>query len=260
MDLAVPSTIFTAPERSEAFRSGSFVLAMSSTCCFVTLPTFSLLGVPEPFGTPAALSSRIAAGGVFVMKEYDLSAYTVTTTGMISPFCEAVFALKFLQKSMMLTPCCPSAGPTGGAGVASPAGICSLTYPVIFFAILLASLARGSGLGTRDSNARARHRSPASFFASLALLIVLSCPVSRVPCPESRPLDLLDLQELKLHRGRAPENRDHDLQGRAVEVDVFDNSSEIREGAVGDPDVFPFFEGVLGLGLLLGGGDPMEDL
>jgi hypothetical protein len=127
--------ILTAAGRSPAFRSGSFVFAMSSTCCFVTLPTFSLFGVPEPFGTPAALSSRIAAGGVFVMNEYDRSAYTVTTTGMIRPFCEAVFALKFLQKSMMLTPCCPSAGPTGGAGVASPAGICSFTYPVIFFAI-----------------------------------------------------------------------------------------------------------------------------
>ena len=29
----------------------------------------------------------------------------------------------------------PRAGPTGGAGVAWPAGICSFTYPVIFCAI-----------------------------------------------------------------------------------------------------------------------------
>src|SRR5262249_7349730 len=87
---------------------------------FVTLPTFSLLGVPEPFGTPAAFSSRIEAGGVLVMKVYDRSAYTVITTGMMRPFCDAVFALKFLQKSMMLTPCWPRAGPTGGAGAALP--------------------------------------------------------------------------------------------------------------------------------------------
>src|ERR1700736_746692 len=60
------------------------------------------------------------------------------TTGMIRPFCDAVLALKFLQKSMMLTPCWPKAGPTGGAGVASPAGIWSLTYAVIFLAITLA--------------------------------------------------------------------------------------------------------------------------
>src|SRR5437899_10724232 len=47
----------------------------------------------------------------------------------------AVCALKFLQKSMMFTRCWPSAGPTGGAGVALPAGMCSLTYPVIFLAM-----------------------------------------------------------------------------------------------------------------------------
>src|SRR5713226_5733835 len=47
----------------------------------------------------------------------------------------AVFALNALQKSMMFTPCWPSAGPTGGAGVAFPAGICSLTCPITFFAI-----------------------------------------------------------------------------------------------------------------------------
>src|SRR2546427_12854043 len=46
-----------------------------------------------------------------------------------------VFALNALQKSMMLTPCWPSAGPTGGAGVALPAGMCSFTYPGIFFAM-----------------------------------------------------------------------------------------------------------------------------
>ena len=34
----------------------------------MTLPTLFLFGTPEPFCTPAALSSRIAAGGVLVMK------------------------------------------------------------------------------------------------------------------------------------------------------------------------------------------------
>ena len=43
--------------------------------------------------------------------------------------------MKALQNSMMLTPCGPKAVPTGGAGVALPAGICSLTEPVTFFAI-----------------------------------------------------------------------------------------------------------------------------
>src|SRR5258705_441559 len=64
-------------------------------------------------------------------------------------------------------------------------------------------------------------------------------------------LDLLDLQELELHGRRTPEDRDHDLQRRAVEVDVLDDAREIREGAVGDPDVLALLERVLGLGLLL---------
>src|SRR5215475_1973186 len=67
---------------------------------------------------------------------------------MISPswsFAE-VFALNALQKSMMFTPCCPSAGPTGGAGVALPAGICSLTCPITFFAILFSRYATSSPL------------------------------------------------------------------------------------------------------------------
>src|SRR5213592_4675090 len=61
----------------------------------------------------------------------------VITTGMIRPSWSLadVLALNALQKSMMLTPCGPSAVPTGGAGVALPAGICNLTCPVTFFAI-----------------------------------------------------------------------------------------------------------------------------
>ena len=51
------------------------------------------------------------------------------TTGMIRPSWSLadVFALNALQNSMMLTPCGPRAVPTGGAGVALPAGICNLT-------------------------------------------------------------------------------------------------------------------------------------
>src|SRR3990172_620895 len=59
----------------------------------------------------------------------------VTTTGRISPSWEFVCALNPLQNSMMLTPCWTSAGPTGGAGLALPAGICSLTTACTFFAM-----------------------------------------------------------------------------------------------------------------------------
>src|ERR1700704_3279077 len=52
---------------------------------------------------------------------------------MTFPRCDSVAALYALQNSMMLTPCWPSAGPTGGAGVACPAWICSLISPTAFF-------------------------------------------------------------------------------------------------------------------------------
>src|SRR5881409_1026099 len=54
---------------------------------------------------------------------------------MMRPFWSAVWALNALQNSMMLTPCWPSAGPTGGAGFACPPGICSLMSVRTFFAI-----------------------------------------------------------------------------------------------------------------------------
>src|SRR5580704_12715933 len=48
----------------------------------------------------------------------------------------AVLALNCLQKSMMFTPCGPSAVPTGGAGVALAAGNCNFTVAVTFLAII----------------------------------------------------------------------------------------------------------------------------
>src|SRR5579875_271968 len=49
------------------------------------------------------------------------------------PRWDSVAALYCLTKSMMLTPCGPSAVPTGGAGVAAPAGSCTLTTAASFF-------------------------------------------------------------------------------------------------------------------------------
>src|SRR5712692_5349980 len=54
----------------------------------------------------------------------------------MSPSWLLVWALKPLQNSMMLTPCWPRAGPTGGDGLAFPAVICSLTIAWTFFAML----------------------------------------------------------------------------------------------------------------------------
>src|SRR5579859_3412180 len=55
------------------------------------------------------------------------------STGMMLPRWLSVAAVYFLKKSMMLTPCGPSAVPTGGAGVAAPALSWTLTIALILF-------------------------------------------------------------------------------------------------------------------------------
>ena len=72
--------------------------------------------------TLAAFFKRTEAGGDFRMNVKLLSENTVITTGKIMPFWSFVLALNSLQNAMILTPCAPRAGPTGGAGFAAPAG------------------------------------------------------------------------------------------------------------------------------------------
>src|SRR5438093_4571871 len=105
---------------------------------------------------------------------------------MMRPSSFAVFALKFLQKSMMFTPCGPSAVPTGGAGVALPAAIWSFTIACTFFAI----------------NHEVQPRRPQNPQRELLSL----------RCRRSRRLDLLHLQKVEFHGRRAAEDGDHHLE------------------------------------------------
>ena len=68
MERAEPAIVRTAASRSAAVRSGSFALAMSSSCLRVTLPSFSVFGRLEPDVMPTACFSRVGAGGGLVMK------------------------------------------------------------------------------------------------------------------------------------------------------------------------------------------------
>src|SRR5579863_10735403 len=136
IERAVPLTIKSACSGSSVFRSGIFVRATSSACCLVSLPTLFRLGSPEALASPAAFLRRAETGGIFVMNWNERSSKTVMTAGIVMPASmDLVRSLNCLQKSMMLTPCWPSAGPTGGAGFAAPAGICSLITVLTFFAI-----------------------------------------------------------------------------------------------------------------------------
>src|SRR3954463_11193407 len=129
---------------------------------------------------------------------------------MISPSSLAVFALKFLQKSMMLTPCGPSAVPTGGAGVALPAAIWSFTIACTFFAIVLSYSPR-----------RTRRRTN---------LPVRPTGVTLVrPRPCRGPLNLLHLQKVELDGRRPAEDRHHHLQRVLVQVHFVDRAVEAGE-------------------------------
>src|SRR4030081_1216738 len=107
----------------------------------------------------------------------------VISTGTIRPSlaCGWVAALNSLQKPMMLTPCWPSAGPTGGEGFAFPAGSWSFTIPVIFFAIFY--LCGSSGLSRGLPRLR-----------------------------------LLHLHEIELDRGRSAEDADQHADAALVRI------------------------------------------
>src|SRR3712207_1943076 len=134
---------------------------------------------------------------------------------MIVPASGWVWALNALQNSMMLTPCWPSAGPTGGAGVAAPALIWSLMTAVNRF------------LGGMTS----------------FLVTGWSGPVAG-PRREVRAvggdgvlrLDLLDLVERELDRRLPAEDGDQHLQLLLLGVDLVDRGREGRERAVHDGD------------------------
>src|SRR5918992_3421025 len=98
----------------------------------------------------------------------------------------AVRSLKALMNSMMLMPCWPSAGPTGGAAVAAPAGAWTFSIARIFFAI----------------------RSPRGPCGADAPL-PLAC--GDAPASPSVLLELFDLEEVELHGRLATEDADEHL-------------------------------------------------
>src|SRR5262249_51824280 len=146
---AVPSMIRAACSTSRAFRSLNFFLAMSSTWALVTLlplylPPFLASGGIDSLpaflacGIFAAIFRSTAAGGDLILNSKLRSEYTVMTTGSISPFMSGllVLSLNCFTNMAMLTPWAPSAGPTGGAGVACPPGHWSLTNAVTCLAMV----------------------------------------------------------------------------------------------------------------------------
>src|SRR3990172_10838452 len=120
---------------------------------------------------------------------------------------------------MMLTPCCPSAGPTGGAGLALPPTICSLTIARTFFATWILRL-------------YLRIRSPTD-------------------------LDLLDLLEAQLRRGVPSKDGHHHLELALLYVDLSYLAGEVRQRPGHHAHLVT--HGEFGLGLVLLHSRGMQD-
>src|SRR3712207_4560078 len=112
---------------------------------------------------------------------------------------------------MMLTPCWPSAGPTGGAGVAAPALIWSLMTAVNRFLGGMTSFFVTGWNGPVAGSPRER----------------TSGGGRRGPCS-----DLRDLGEGQLDRRLAAEDGDQHLQLLLLGVDLVDRGRERRERPV----------------------------
>src|SRR6202453_2409594 len=123
----------------------------------------------------------------------------VISTGTIDPRWLSVAALYCLQKSMVCTPCGPRAVPTGGAGVAPPAGSWILTTAM-----------------TR-------------FFGGIGASLYLGLPGN----PPG--LQLGDLAEFEFYGGLSTEDVDEDLELELVLVDLGDLSGEVGERPFLDP-------------------------
>merc|ERR1740130_750297 len=109
--------------------------------------------MPLPFVILAAFFSSSDAGGVLRMKVKLRSSNTEISTGMIVPTLSDVRALYSLQNIMMFTPAAPSAGPTGGAGLALPASSASLIILDTFLAIITGSGCRCGLVALTDRTA-----------------------------------------------------------------------------------------------------------
>src|SRR5208283_4138293 len=72
--------------------------------------------------------------------------------------------------------------------------------------------------------------------------------------------NFLNLPKLQFHRSRAPEDRDHYLQGFAVLVHLVHHAGKAGEGAFGDAHRLVLFELDLELGPFLAVGHAVNDL
>src|SRR5262249_11620753 len=152
------------------------------------------------------------------------------SAGITMPRWFSVAALYALQKSMMLMPCGPSAVPTGGAGVAWPAGIWIFTIAASFFLAIFPSLSLCAAGYLRRGRSFA-----GELLRSLRSLRHRVRRTAGAPQVGSGLLQLGHLSQFELHGRLATEDVHQHGELRTGDVDIGDHAVEIGEGAGRDP-------------------------
>src|SRR5512146_2532382 len=132
---------------------------------------------------------------------------------------------------MMSTTCGPSAVPTGGAGVACPAGICSLTNPVAFLAIVTpvkAALSRQLSLATD-------HAAPDSHCVFSVVVVSDVAPRNQ----NALRSVCLQLQVVQLHARGPAKEADRHAHLALVRIHFFHRATEVAERTFRDRDGLP---------------------
>src|SRR5579884_633604 len=151
----------------------------------------------------------------------------VISTGMMVPICAAVFSLYPLINSIILMPYGPSVEPTGGAGVALPAGIWSLTTAVTFFAMTSSSFhiyTQTARTVPQNRRAGTLERNP-KFSRSL-----------------SRLNHFFDLLEIQFYGRLAAKDRDQHAQLLLLRVHLLDLAGKLGERPGGDAHDLALFK------------------
>lgn len=133
IERAEPAKVRTAASHIGSSHVFCLVLAISSNCSRVILPTLTFRGLAEPLSSLAAFLISTAAGGDLTTKLKLLSANAVITTGRGKPRFDTLgLGVKRLAEFHDVQTTLAQCRTNWRDGLALPAGTCSLMKPTIF--------------------------------------------------------------------------------------------------------------------------------
>src|SRR5690606_7701142 len=135
------------------------------------------------------------------------------------------------------------AGPIGGDGVADPAGTWSLSWPAIFLAILSSALVVAGPYWSGGCSPVVRFDRPAEAGLTSHLFTRQKCRRLHPARAERYGSALFDLSEFEIHRHRAPEDRNFDLEAGPLLVHFLDEAVKRGERPVRHAHLLADLEG-----------------